>query len=502
MASRRNALAEPLRLMRSLNLFGLDFLDPIVLAALVDERPLLLIGPHGTAKSELLNRLAAALGLAHRHYNASLISFDDLLGYPVPELQAAAVRYLRTPGDLWDAESVFLDEISRCRPETQNKLFSVVHEKRVQGMALPRLRYRWAAMNPPLTAEIDLDDAYTGSQPLDPALADRFSYVVELPSLLDLPPEERLALIRDGGRPVEAGSAAHLQRLLASAREAAAAIDAHEHAWAANYVGELVPLLAEAQLPLSGRRAVMLAGSIASVRAASLALGSGDRLPDCALAALRAGLPQRGQGRRIESSKLSAIHRSALKTVGEPASGPWRRILTLRDPVARVAEALRHAGGLLDRAEISNLVSEAYASLTVPRRYLFARHVLPRAAALQCLTVPAYELLAEPLGKLVDACGEESLTFQMPRNRMPEWQAILKRAQELARGGPNDAQLANILLTLAAAEQQWFDADELIALDREWQALFAPAEPAADAGAGPTKRRRRKAVEPTAGVQA
>ena len=142
MASRRNARAEPLRLMRSLNLFGLDFLDPIVLAALVDERPLLLIGPHGTAKSELLNRLAAALDLSHRHYNASLISFDDLLGYPVPEPQAAAVRYLRTPGDLWDAESVFLDEISRCRPETQNKLFSVVHEKRVQGMALPRLRYR------------------------------------------------------------------------------------------------------------------------------------------------------------------------------------------------------------------------------------------------------------------------------------------------------------------------------------------------------------------------
>ena len=42
----------PLRLMRSLNLFGLDFLDPIVLAALADARPLLLIGPHGTAKSE------------------------------------------------------------------------------------------------------------------------------------------------------------------------------------------------------------------------------------------------------------------------------------------------------------------------------------------------------------------------------------------------------------------------------------------------------------------
>jgi hypothetical protein len=117
MASRRNARAEPLRLMRSLNLFGLDFLDPIVLAALLDERPLLLIGPHGTAKSELLNRLAAALGLAHRHYNASVINTDDLIGCTVPEPHAAVARYLRAAGDVWDAESTFLDKIMRCRPE-------------------------------------------------------------------------------------------------------------------------------------------------------------------------------------------------------------------------------------------------------------------------------------------------------------------------------------------------------------------------------------------------
>lgn len=106
------AIAPPSRrLLRSLNLFGLDFLDAVVLAALADERPLLLIGPHGTAKSELLNRLAGVLRLEHRHYNASLISFDDLLGYPIPDATQGAIRYLRTPGDLWDAECVFVDEM-------------------------------------------------------------------------------------------------------------------------------------------------------------------------------------------------------------------------------------------------------------------------------------------------------------------------------------------------------------------------------------------------------
>jgi hypothetical protein len=39
-------------LLRSLNLFGLDHLDPVILAALADERPRLLNGAHGTASSE------------------------------------------------------------------------------------------------------------------------------------------------------------------------------------------------------------------------------------------------------------------------------------------------------------------------------------------------------------------------------------------------------------------------------------------------------------------
>jgi len=461
----------PVRLLRSLHLIGLDFLDPVVLAALADERPLLLIGPHGTAKSELLNRLASCLGLAHRHYNASLISFDDLLGYPVPEPAADAVRYLRTPGDLWDAESVFLDEISRCRPETQNKLFSVVHKKRVQGMALPRLRYRWAAMNPPLTPDSDPDEAYEGSLPLDPALADRFAYVVELPTLLDLSPKDRLALIRDGGAMPD--ERPDLPALVQQARERLAASPDADRAWAARYVSELVGPLAEARLAISGRRAVLLAGMVAAVHAAVGVLGRREALTDCALLALRSGLPQRAQGRAIEAAKLAAIHRRAVQAAGEPEDGAWRRINAQADPVARVAEALRWVGRGIDRVELSSLVTEAFAGLTVPQQYLFARHVLPRAAALECLNVPAYELLAAPLAKLVDLCvmGEHAVT--LARTRMPEWSALSKRVSELSRGRAADVQLANVLLTLFAVEQQSFDPDALVALDARWMALFA-----------------------------
>jgi MoxR-like ATPase len=429
-----------------------------------------LIGPHGTAKSELLNRLAACLALSHRHYNASLISFDDLLGYPVPEPAADAVRYLRTPGDLWDAESVFLDEISRCRPETQNKLFSVVHERRVQGMALPRLRYRWAAMNPPLTPDSDPDEAYEGSLPLDPALADRFAYVVELPTLLDLPAADRLALIREGGAmPPEAPD---LPALVDGVRARLADTAQADRDWAARYVVELVGPLAEARLAISGRRAVTLAGMVVAVHAAARVLRRDESLADCALVALRSGLPQRAQGRAIEAAKLGAIHRQAVQLAGEPEDGAWRQINALADPVARVATALRWYGRGVGRTELSSLVSEAFAGLTVPQRYLFARHVLPRAAALECLNVPAYELLAGPMARVVDLCAVPEHGVSMSRTRMPEWSVVSKCVTELARGGQADAQLANILLTLFAVEEARFDPDGLVALDARWTALF------------------------------
>ena len=136
----------PSLLTRPLGLLGWEKLEPVLLAALATEEPLLLIGKHGTAKSFLLERLARALGLIYRFYNASLINYDDLVGIPLPDETKTSLRYITTPTAIWDAEVVFVDEINRTRPDLQNKLFPIIHERRVQGMELEKLRYRWAAM--------------------------------------------------------------------------------------------------------------------------------------------------------------------------------------------------------------------------------------------------------------------------------------------------------------------------------------------------------------------
>jgi len=181
-----------------LGVFGFDRLEPVILAALVTEDPLLLIGRSGTGKTYLLNTLSEALTLEHRHYNASRISFDDLVGFPYPEQESGTVRFLETPATVWQAESVLIDEISRCKPEHQNRLFALVHERRVQGIALSRLRYRWAAMNP-CSSDQDGEETYTGSEALDPALADRFALFVKALDWEELSAEERRHVADPGG---------------------------------------------------------------------------------------------------------------------------------------------------------------------------------------------------------------------------------------------------------------------------------------------------------------
>ena len=168
----------------SLGVRGWEHLDPVLLAALALEAPVLLVGEHGTAKTLLVERLAVALGRPFRHYNAALLNYDDLVGIPMPD-DAGGLRFVGTPGAVWGAAFVFFDEVNRCRPDLQNKLFPIVHECRVAGIDLPDLRHRWAAMNPP-PADEDPTSGYLGAEPLDAALADRFWFVVRVPGWAEL----------------------------------------------------------------------------------------------------------------------------------------------------------------------------------------------------------------------------------------------------------------------------------------------------------------------------
>jgi len=366
------ALVSP---FKRLGLQGLEGIAPILVAALATEEPLLLIGPHGTAKSLLLTRVAAALGLDFRHYNASLLNFDDLVGFPLPG-KDGRLEYVKTPAAVWGAGAVIFDEISRCRPEIQNKLFPIIHERKVQGLALEALRYRWAAMNPPSTE--DHENGYLGSEPLDTALADRFAFVVEMPAWAGLTEDEQLAIIKTEDTPIVQADAQCLADVLARTRSSLPALRLRLTEGVASYVRTLVALLAQANLVLSPRRAGMLFRAVLAVNAAALALDPTIVASEAALLAVTHALPQRAQGLAVPEITLLAAHRDAWRFANIHPGDPLKAILCAADPVERFRLAV--ATPVLSKGEFSQVVADALAQLPPGAREAAIVHLFETGA--------------------------------------------------------------------------------------------------------------------------
>jgi MoxR-like ATPase len=362
-------------LTQPLGLEGWSALEPVLLAALACAEPLLLVGRHGAAKSFLLERLAEALGLSFRCYNASLIDYDDLVGIPVPNDDGKGLHYIATPTAIWGAEVVFVDEISRTRPDLANKLFPIIHERRVQGVDLESLRYRWAAMNPPASEDDDDgedDEAYLGVEPLDPALADRFAFLIEVPDWADLTDTEQARVLVDqfrGKHPM----AVDLDALLGAAQRTYELLCQDLPERLTDYFLALAKARASAgQRPFSTRRMATLLRTSLALHAARLALAHGAD-PDSRPAevdwdtsvwlAVRHGDPALASAGTLDRARQLALHRQAWKLSGLDVDDPWRELLELVDPVERAVRALR-LRRRLPPEDIGTLVLDALASET------------------------------------------------------------------------------------------------------------------------------------------
>ena len=406
-----------------LGLYGWKKSEPVLLAALLSEEPLLLVGAHGCAKSFVLERLAEALGMEFRSYNASLINYDDLVGVPLPDATRTKLEYLSSPESIWDAEVVFIDEISRTRPELQNKLFPIIYDRRVQGRPLSRLVYRWAAMNPPPTdEELDEGDAlYLGSERLDAALADRFPYVMSVPDWDDLSPADQKKVLADqfAGRhefPVA------IRELVAAARKRYEELVPKLTPRLTPYVVALVTKLHAAKYDVSTRRATMLMRCVIAVHAArevlsvhggrgATALPGDDRartpcapidLYASARLALLNTLPDRAR-RRLNAAELTAICKTAWELSMRDESDPLVKLMKIDDPVLRLRKMVaEHLAVAPDRAAAVIGEGVAKAKPHLRRGLALATYLGIRERA----DIPAstVELLAHEIKDVFAAC--------------------------------------------------------------------------------------------------
>ncbi|MEX1118529.1 MAG: MoxR family ATPase [Terrimicrobiaceae bacterium] len=356
------------QLLRKLGVFGYDDVEPVILAALVTEDPLLLIGRAGTGKTFLLNSLSEALGLEHRHYNASLIAFDDLVGFPWPEAEGTGMRYIETPATVWKAESVLVDEINRCKPEHQNRLFSLVQERRIQGMKLEHLRYRWAAMNP---AGFDQDgETYSGCEPLDAALADRFAFLVQVADWSDLTDEDQLGIADPRGEGAISRDACGLGGFIAEARATFVRKLELPDPLVLGYACQVATSLGEANLRISPRRVRQFVRNILAVESVSqLPRERKFRL------ALEWSLPQRSGLTPPDQAVIYSAHRLAWEVVCSEGEERWLHEFHSENDLAKKLTILLKTCVCPDTGTLA--VSQFLASEPVERQVAFAFSLYP-----------------------------------------------------------------------------------------------------------------------------
>src|SRR5437867_1695712 len=130
-----------------------DLIDLMVVAAVAQE-PLLLVGPPGTAKSDLVLKFKDALGLGEGDYFEYMLTRftepGEIVG-PIDISKLREGRYIRREqGKLPTARLAFLDEIFKSNSAILNLLLTIINERKFYQDGLPqpvRLRVLFAATN-------------------------------------------------------------------------------------------------------------------------------------------------------------------------------------------------------------------------------------------------------------------------------------------------------------------------------------------------------------------
>jgi len=151
-------------------------IEDYILTSILTGDWLLLIWEPWTNKTWVVQDLAELLDLNFQTYPADKAQFEEIVWFP--DLKSSdEMKYLTTPMSIWGKQCILIDEINRALPQHQNKWFEVIRDRSIQWKKIDSLKWVFAAMNPPENV---------GTNPLDAALASRFSFVVKVPDIFEM----------------------------------------------------------------------------------------------------------------------------------------------------------------------------------------------------------------------------------------------------------------------------------------------------------------------------
>jgi hypothetical protein len=146
-------------------------------SALPGTTSILLRGPHGIGKSQVVRQVAKGFGLDVIDRRLSQMTEGDMIG--LPSTDGDVTRF--NPPE-WYADAcrrpvaLFLDELNRATPEVMQAAFQVVLDRELNGWKLHPETRVYAAVN--------ASAAYTVNE-MDPALLDRFWTIDLTPTVAD-----------------------------------------------------------------------------------------------------------------------------------------------------------------------------------------------------------------------------------------------------------------------------------------------------------------------------
>lgn len=188
-------------LFEKLGIYGLpNSSEDAIMACLFQGEPGLLIGPPGTAKTELLECIGNAIRESDKQdmpnepekwfttqvYDTSKLNPEDLVGFPNPKaIMDGKMDYIKLPSTIWDKHMVVWDEINRCEKSRQSNLFEIIRSRRVNGIPTNN-KFIFSAMNM-------LGD--TGTQEMSDALTDRHIFYIHFQKFENLGEEHKMRII-------------------------------------------------------------------------------------------------------------------------------------------------------------------------------------------------------------------------------------------------------------------------------------------------------------------
>ena len=310
-------------------------------------------------------------------------------------------------------------------------------------------------MNPPSDGEEEQDLIYSGSWSLDVALADRFRFVLKIPGFNELNGETREQILLSGDR--KNGRPPGFKTLIRDTRKQLKSLTGSYQQWPVRYLNSMIPRLERAELPISGRRARFLFENILSLYSSELVLHGESDISDVALRAVLSSLPHSASGKAVNQGKILLAHKKAVRDAGEKADSFMVRIGDIKDPVKRVEFAL---GKNPSKTVLTQIVSDAFASLDLVERYVWVLLAFPRISENTGVAAAVLEMLAQVQSRIYQgAVSRFSEAISPNDKRWSSWQSLSKR---IARAETDDISQEQV----AVARALFFIENENVSMDQ------------------------------------